>query len=95
MLEHLYFAGANIYVMKRTTVYLEEDLNLELKRLADQQGRPQAELIREALRNYAQANRSSRAVPEWVGLGQSGVGNLSERVDELLFSDRKLPGRKK
>jgi predicted transcriptional regulator len=81
--------------MKRTTVYLEEDLNLELKHLADQQGRPQAELIREALRDYAQANRASRAVPEWVGLGQSGVGNLSERVDELLFSDRKLPGRKK
>jgi predicted transcriptional regulator len=81
--------------MKRTTVYLEEDLNLELKHLADQQGRPQAELIREALRDYAQANRSSRAIPEWVGLGQSGVGNLSERVDELLFSDRKLPGRKK
>jgi predicted DNA-binding protein len=49
--------------MKRTTVYLEE--NLELKRLADQQGRPQAELIREALREYAHANanRSSRAVP--------------------------------
>jgi Ribbon-helix-helix protein, copG family len=81
--------------MKRTTVYLEEDLNLELKRLADQQGRPQAELIREALREYAQANRSSRVVPVWVGMGQSGVHDLSERLDELLFSDRKLPGRKK
>ena len=84
---------ASIYVMKRTTMYLEEDLDLQLKRLAETQGRSQAELMREALREYTNAHAPVRRVPDWVGIGASGVGDLSERTDELLFQDRHLPGR--
>ncbi len=30
----------------------------------------------------------------WVGIGASGIGNLSERIDELLFADSPLERQK-
>jgi predicted transcriptional regulator len=38
--------------MKRTTIYLEPELESRLKRETRRQKRPMAELIREALRRY-------------------------------------------
>ena len=38
--------------MKRTTIYLEPDLESRLKRETRRQKRPMAELIREAVRRY-------------------------------------------
>ena len=38
--------------MKRTTIYLEPELESRLKRETRRQKRPMAELIREALRQY-------------------------------------------
>jgi predicted transcriptional regulator len=35
--------------MLRTTVYLDEDIALALRQLAERQDRPQAEIIRDAL----------------------------------------------
>lgn len=28
-----------------------------------------------------------REIPSWVGIGASGRGDLSQRIDELLFAD--------
>jgi len=71
--------------MKRTTVYLDELTDLELSRLAKQQGRSKAELIREALGAYTkQQKRSQESLPSWVGMGRSGVPDLAERDEELL-----------
>lgn len=69
--------------MKRTTVYLEEQTDLDLSQLARQQGRPKAELIREALSVYV-AQRASRPLPRSVGMGRSGVPDLAEHDEELL-----------
>ena len=69
--------------MKRTTVYLEEQTDLNLSQLARQQGRSKAELIREALTTYVE-QRAPRPLPRSVGMGRSGVPDLAEHDEELL-----------
>ncbi|ADI14519.1 CopG family transcriptional regulator [Truepera radiovictrix] len=70
--------------MKRTTVYVDEKTDLELAHLARQQGRPKAELVREALSRYVERQRTPRPLPRSVGMGRSGLPDLAERTDELL-----------
>ena len=38
--------------MRKTSVYLDEHLSARLARIADEQGRSQAEVLREALASY-------------------------------------------
>lgn len=66
-----------------TTVYLETDDYRRLKELARAQGRPAAELIREAVAEYA-ARRGGSALPASLGAGASGRGDLAERAEALL-----------
>lgn len=70
--------------MKRTTVYLPEELDLDLARLARQQERPKAELIREALESFVRQQTKQRTLPPSVGMGRSGIPDLAERADEFL-----------
>ena len=70
--------------MKRTTVYLEEQTDLNLSQLARQQGRSKAELIREALGAYTRQQSCNQDMPSWVGAGRSGIPDLAERDEELL-----------
>jgi hypothetical protein len=67
----------------KTTVYLDASVYEDLKRLARAQGRPAAELVREAVAEYA-ARHAVRARPRSVGAGRSGSGDLAERAEELL-----------
>ena len=73
--------------MRRTTVYLPEDLKQQLEQAAHRSGRSEAELIREGVR-LAVANQSPRR-PR-IPLFESGQPDLAERVDELLagFGER-------
>lgn len=73
--------------MVRTTVYLPEELKSELKRVARSQGRSEAELIREGVRDVVKgARRRQPTIP----LFASGDPTLAERVDALLpgFGER-------
>ncbi len=67
--------------MKKTTVYLPEDLKFALGRLATERGRSDAELIREAIRDLVQDTEPPR--PR-LPLFSSGDPTLAERVDEEL-----------
>lgn len=67
----------------RTTLYLCEEDYEELKRLARKQGRPAAELVREAIAEYT-ASRSRRRAPRSLAAGASKRGDLSEKAEELL-----------
>jgi len=73
--------------MKKTTVYLPEDLKTALGRVAAQRGRSEAELIREAVRELVQSSEPPR--PR-LPLFSSGDPTLAERVDEELagFGER-------
>lgn len=68
--------------MKRTTIYLDPDLELRLKAEARRIGQPVAEIIRDALRRrLAEAPRSRS--PHAGGFA-SGRTDTADRTDEVL-----------
>jgi predicted transcriptional regulator len=68
--------------MTKTTVYLDNELAISLRRLAAQEGRAQADLIRDALSEYTRRKRR----PPIPGLGEfdSGHNDTSERAEQIL-----------
>jgi Ribbon-helix-helix protein, copG family len=68
--------------MKRTTIYLEPELEVLLKLEVLRQGRPMAELVREALHAYVR--REPARVPPGAGAFASGHADTAERAEELL-----------
>ena len=67
----------------KTTVYLDADAYQRLKRLARARRRPPAELVREAVLEYAAKHEPARAARS-IGAFRSGRHDLSERAEELL-----------
>jgi len=70
-----------MYGMRRTTVYLPDELKLALERTAAAQGKSEAEVLRSAL---AAATVEEAYPRPRVPLFDSGVPTLAERVDEEL-----------
>ena len=70
-----------MYGVHRTTVYIPDDLKVQLERLAAETGRTEADLIREGI-----ALALGRATPPAPrsGVFASGDPRLTERLDELL-----------
>ncbi len=69
--------------MEKTTVYLNTGDYRRLKALAKEAGRPVAQLVLEAVAEYA-ARHGPAARPSSIGVGRSGRGDLSECVEDLL-----------
>ncbi len=67
----------------KTTVYLNAPDYRRLKSLAADQGRSAAELVREAVAEYAAA-ATRRRWPRSIGMGDSGVPDLAERHEEMM-----------
>ena len=70
-----------MYGVRKTTVYIPDDLKVKIERAAAQQGRTVAELVREALRTLVE--RAAPPRPR-LPLFESGKSDLAERVDEAL-----------
>ena len=68
--------------MVKTTIYLDEDLARSLRAISRQRSRPQAELIREALRKFAGAERPP--LPEGMGMFDSGHSDTTAKKKLLL-----------
>lgn len=68
--------------MKRTTIYLEPELEARLKAETLRRKRPMAELVREAVHEYLV--RSRPAEPPGAGAFASGRSDTADRVDEVL-----------
>ena len=75
-----------MYGMHRTTIYLPEALKAELARAAAEEGRTEADLIRQGVEHVL---RTRHAVPR-LPLFESGEPDLAENIDGLLagFGDR-------
>ena len=73
-------AYGTMYGMHRTTVYLPENLKGALARAAHEEGRTEADLIREGVERLLQSRRAEPRLP----LFASGQPDLAERVDEML-----------
>ena len=69
--------------MVKTTVYLPEDLKWALERMAAEENRSEAVIIREAIRKALEAAHSPK--PR-IPLTESGLGDptAARRSDELL-----------
>lgn len=67
----------------KTTVYLDATDYRRLQQLARARGRPAAELVREAVAEYARKHTSGGR-PKSLGAGRSGRGDLGERAEDLL-----------
>ena len=72
--------------MVKTTVYLNEDVVNRLRALARTRDRSQAEMIRDALARFVEAESQSMERPRPVGVGQfrSGRPDVGRRAEELL-----------
>lgn len=77
-----------MYVMKRTTVFLDEPLLRRARQAARREGRSFAHVVREALARYLAGGRpEKRQLPSVTGMFSSGHTDTSQRVDELLWRD--------
>ena len=67
--------------MKKTTIYLPDDLKAALERAAVEKGQSEAELVRKAVEDLVRGfGRPRQRLP----LFSSGDPTLAERVDEEL-----------
>lgn len=67
----------------KTTVYLDADAYRRLKLLAARTHRSAAELVREAVAEYAARHAPAR-LPRSLGAGRSGRSDLGAKAEELL-----------
>ncbi len=73
----------DMYGMRKTTVYLPDDLKASLKRLAESEQRSEAEIMREAVRSAV----SDRGCPSpRIPLTLMGLGDptIAEQTDEMF-----------
>ena len=68
--------------MKRTTIYLEPELEVLLKLEMLRQRRPMAEIVREAVHAYV--TREPRLAPPGAGAFASGREDTASEVDAVL-----------
>ncbi|HUP18870.1 MAG TPA: ribbon-helix-helix protein, CopG family [Gemmatimonadota bacterium] len=69
--------------IRKTTVYLDAAAYRRRKQRAREQGRPTAELVREAVAEYADRHAARRR-PRSIGSLRSGLGDLAEQAEEHL-----------
>ena len=68
--------------MKRTTIYLEPELEVLLKTEMVRQHRTMAEIVRDAVREYV--SREPRQAPPGAGAFASGHADTAEQADAIL-----------
>lgn len=67
--------------VEKTTLYLPDDLRRSLADASRRLGRPQAELVRDALRRYLEAHGAPR--PRSIGVAEGGGVSAAESEDWL------------
>jgi predicted transcriptional regulator len=71
--------------MKRTTIFVDEALEHDLRAIAGRRGQPVASLVREALAEFVTAEkRGRRTTLGFVATGASGQTDTSDRREEIL-----------
>jgi predicted transcriptional regulator len=76
--------------MVKTTVYLDDDVVRSLRAIAKRRSKPQAQLIREAIRTYTAAERPP--LPAGLGMFDSGHTDTSAERKRILKSAARQGG---
>ncbi len=69
--------------MKRTTIFIDEGIERELRLVARRRGRSVAAVVREAIAREVAAE--ARHPLSFIGIGDSGRRDIAERHEELLW----------
>ena len=87
---------ASIRHMKRTTLFIDPQLERELQALARRHGRPMASLVREAVAQYVTAAKAGDARRlGFIAAGRSGRRDVADNHEERLFEARRTPARRR
>jgi hypothetical protein len=73
--------------MRRTSLFLDEQLTKQLQKLARSRQVSFATVVREALVQYLERPEAEGTLPSIAGSFASGTDDTSARVDELLWRD--------
>ena len=74
--------------MKRLQILIEEELDAELERLSNSEGRSKASLIREFVRKQVKPLPPLEADPLWQMAGRYSFGPVDPReIDEIVYGD--------
>jgi hypothetical protein len=73
--------------MKRTTVFLEEAIERDVRAIVNRRGVPASLVVREALERYVNAERRKPVSLDSLAAGRSGRRDIAERHEELVFRD--------
>jgi predicted transcriptional regulator len=76
-----YFAGE---AMRKTSVYLDDVHAARLKRIAEAEGRSQAEVIRDAIMKYPERDRPRRKFA-MAGIARGPGGSVADMDEEELL----------
>ncbi|MCP5004166.1 MAG: ribbon-helix-helix protein, CopG family [Planctomycetes bacterium] len=73
--------------MKRTTIFAEESLLEELKAISKEENKSISGVIREAMEGYVLQKRESKKGLSFIGISNSGMKDVAERHEELLWKE--------
>lgn len=73
--------------MKRTTIFLDEGMERDLKALAAESNEPVASLVREAIGVYLVRRKRKTRELSFLAAGRSGRGDIAETHEELLWRE--------
>jgi hypothetical protein len=71
--------------MKPTTVYLPEETEADLQKLATQTGKSISEIIQELITDHL--TKKTPKLPKSIGMGSSGRSDLSSKAEQLLWTE--------
>ena len=71
----------------RKQIYLDPGQNEQVKQISARHGKPEAEIIREAIDNYLISNQANQQDPlcELVGIVKDGAENGSTNHDQAIY----------
>jgi hypothetical protein len=78
---------AIIHLMKRTTIFIDEALERDLRAIAERERRTVSWVVREALGSYVARRKKDGPELSFVAVGRSGRRDTAERNEELLWRD--------
>lgn len=73
--------------MKRTSLFLDDGIMAEVRRLAKRRGVSVATVVREALAAYVAEPTDKKRLPSITGRFISGKRNTASRVDQFLWQE--------
>jgi Arc/MetJ-type ribon-helix-helix transcriptional regulator len=80
-------------ILKRTQMYIPEDLFSELRQRAEEEHSSISDIVRNAVREFLSKEKEKNWVddPLWnmLGAGTSNIGDLSGRHDDYLYGPKK------